>query len=630
LEIDYKEEQLWLKYGEMEMKGKFINHARNVWDRAVTLLPRVEQFWYKYAYMEELAGAIDLARNVFERWMQWEPEDNAWAAFIKFEERQGEKARARALFNRYTSCIRSPKSYLKYAKWEEEQKQLALARGVFERSLSELNPKIHNLYGVFGAFARFEERCKEHERVRVIYKYAISDGLLDVADLEAVKQELVNFEKRHGSKDSIEDAVSAKRRAAYEEVLSGNQYNYDCWFDYIRMEEGHSEVSGDKEEAFSRVRELYERAVGNVPLVLEKHYWSRYIYLWVNYAVFEEIEAKDMERCRAVYKAVLGLIPHHVFTFTKLWVMAAHFEVRQKDLSAARKLLGQAIGRSGGTKPSVYKRYVELEMQLGEIDRCRKIYEKWLENLPQSCEAWTRFASLEQGVGEAVRARAVFELAIGQDDLDSPSLAWKAYVDFEIAEKERENARALYERLLDINPHVKVWISFALFEAGIDGGGEGDIEKSRDIFARADKHLKEEGLVLERVQLLNTWRDVEVEAGEKGDVGSVNARMPRKLKRRRIATDEAGNALGGAGGTAAWEEYYDYEFPDDEKKAAGLKLMENAMKWKAAMAKKNAEAAEARNEGGGDGKEEQEQEEEEEEVRAPHPVETETLDIDDI
>lgn len=40
------------------MKSKFPNHARNVWDRAVALLPRVEQFWYKYSYME--VGIIHL------------------------------------------------------------------------------------------------------------------------------------------------------------------------------------------------------------------------------------------------------------------------------------------------------------------------------------------------------------------------------------------------------------------------------------------------------------------------------------------------------------------------------------------------------------------------------------------
>lgn len=43
---------IWLRYAEFEMRSKFPNHARNVWDRAVALLPRVDQFWYKYSYME--------------------------------------------------------------------------------------------------------------------------------------------------------------------------------------------------------------------------------------------------------------------------------------------------------------------------------------------------------------------------------------------------------------------------------------------------------------------------------------------------------------------------------------------------------------------------------------------------
>ncbi|KAI5315407.1 hypothetical protein L3X38_044583 [Prunus dulcis] len=42
LEVDHRNPTLWRNYAEAEMKNKFINHARNVWDRAVTLLPRVD------------------------------------------------------------------------------------------------------------------------------------------------------------------------------------------------------------------------------------------------------------------------------------------------------------------------------------------------------------------------------------------------------------------------------------------------------------------------------------------------------------------------------------------------------------------------------------------------------------
>lgn len=42
-----------------------VNHARNVWDRGVTILPRANQFWYKYTYMEEMLGNVaGLSRHV--------------------------------------------------------------------------------------------------------------------------------------------------------------------------------------------------------------------------------------------------------------------------------------------------------------------------------------------------------------------------------------------------------------------------------------------------------------------------------------------------------------------------------------------------------------------------------------
>lgn len=104
----------------------------------------------------------------------------------------------------------------------------------------------------------------------------------------------------------------------------------------------------------------------------------------------------------------------------------------------------------------VFKSYIELELQLGNIDRVRSIYEKQLESFPANCRAWIAFAELEQSLGELDRARAIFELGIAQPLLDMPELLWKAYIDFEIAETEHEHARALYTRLLDRTSHVKV------------------------------------------------------------------------------------------------------------------------------------------------------------------------------
>lgn len=41
-----------------------------------------------------------------------------------------------------------------------------------------------------------------------------------------------------------------------------------------------------------RVREVYERAIAQVPPAQEKRLWRRYIYLWIKYALFEELETK--------------------------------------------------------------------------------------------------------------------------------------------------------------------------------------------------------------------------------------------------------------------------------------------------------------------------------------------------
>ncbi|CAH8609025.1 unnamed protein product [Dicrocoelium dendriticum] len=113
--------------------------------------------------------------------------------------------------------------------------------------------------------------------------------------------------------------------------VQANAHNYDVWFDYVRLME--------EEGSVDQTREIYERAVANVPPIEEKRYWRRYIYLWLNYALYEELNVADMERAGQVYRFCLKLIPHRRFTFAKMWLYAAKFEIRRKALTDARKLL---------------------------------------------------------------------------------------------------------------------------------------------------------------------------------------------------------------------------------------------------------------------------------------------------
>lgn len=269
LEVDYRNPTLWLKYALLEMRHRFVNHARNVWDRAVALLPRVDQLWYKYIHMEEMLGNVAGARQIFERWMDWHPDTQGWLSYIKFELRYSEVDRARAIYERFVADHPRPSSFIKYAKFEAKRGEIARARAIYERAIDLLSED-EEAEQLFVAFAEFEEWCKETERARCIYRYALDH--VPKGRAEDLYKKYVAFEKQYGDREGIEDAIVSKRRFQYEEEARKNPLNYDSWFDYIRLEES----VGNKD----MVREVYERAIANVPPAEEKRYWQRYIYVW--------------------------------------------------------------------------------------------------------------------------------------------------------------------------------------------------------------------------------------------------------------------------------------------------------------------------------------------------------------
>ena len=71
---------------------------------------------------------------------------------------------------------------------------------------------------------------------------------------------------------------------------------------------------------------------------------------------------KDYDRARQIYQTALKLVPHKQFTFAKLRIMFAQFEVRQLQLTAARKILGAAIGMC--PKEALFKGYIQLEFDV--------------------------------------------------------------------------------------------------------------------------------------------------------------------------------------------------------------------------------------------------------------------------
>lgn len=148
-----------------------------------------------------------------------------------------------------------------------------------------------------------------------------------------VYNEVVAFERRNRD----------WRRVQYEDQVRNNPLDYKTWRAYITLEEDGAAAANKQ-----RMRGLYGRAIANVPPTPdqdEKHYWRRYVDLWVRYGRYEEARGGG-DAARQVYRRCLNLIPHHKFSFGKVWLLAATLELRQRNLKGARSILRTGIRKA--------------------------------------------------------------------------------------------------------------------------------------------------------------------------------------------------------------------------------------------------------------------------------------------
>lgn len=564
IDHDYRNPVIWLNYAEMEMRHRFVNHARNIFDRAVALLPRVDQLWLKYAHMEEMLARVDLARNVFDRWLKWLPENSAYFAFIRFEMRHGEISNARQVYEQLIATHPTAQSYLKYAKFEERQEQFVRARQVFERATQHLASD-QLTASFYLTFAKFEERRRQVPRARIIYKFAQSK--LSGDDAIELDRAYTTFEKQHGDGFVLNDILLNKRRQHLEETLTHNG-DYDTWFDLLQLEEKSSSVD--------RIRETYERALSCIPSVSTKPAWSQYIYIWLLYAAWTELEYGDISAALAIYKRCIAAVPyqHRKFSFGKLWLQYAHAEIRHGDVGAARRAFGTGIGVLP-SKDRLYEEYIQFECALGEIERAREIYQVWLTRHPTKSKAFLALADLEIMLGELNRAVAVLELAITVDSLDDLEAVWNKLAQLTASTCGIDEAVDRFEKYLLEERFVNhVWSAY--IKMLIDMKVEDSL--LQNVFKRAWKALEQHALLSNTVaqqgalsKLLNftekwlAWEESRsgVPIDEKqANIELVNQHMPRR-------TTQAGVEIIVLANNEA-----------DKKHAVGNKLLEAAKQWK--------------------------------------------------
>lgn len=620
LEVNVQHIPFWTHYIQLELTHKNITHARNLLDRAVTTLPRVEKLWFLYVQTEETLKNYLMVRNVFDRWISWNPNPSAWDAYIYFEKRYGEYDNARQIFVKYVQVHASGETWLKWIEFEindvpSDDTQVERIRDVFELSVdtiltSGLLRGDSLLAVIISKWSQWEISVKEFERARAIFQLMLKNDTigeyLTPEQKRQIHMSFTEFEKSFGNKDTIESSIIIKQKLRYEDELSKNPSDFDSWWSYI----GIVQEEDNEEET----RGVFEKAVSVIPPdAFKTTAWRRYVYLWIKYALWEEFNVGNIENSRLIWNRALKAIPHKQFTFAKIWVNFAQFEIRndvENGLSSARKILGRSIGQSSTVKPKrkLFKFYIALEKKLGEWDRVRKLYEKWLEldlmggNEMTAVHTLLAYIDFEKEIQEIERSISLFELGIQlvTDDkifmkLNLFEYMSMKYISFNKEEMRYAEARLLYRNLIENTTSAKAWISFALFESTVPTEDQlrafeesaeeefefsiSDIHKenTRNIFKEANTFFKDRKAIEGRVMILQAWKQYEDVHGSEGSINDISKKLPIIVKRRRLVEGQE-------------EEYLDYIFPEDEEdkpaQASGINaFLANAKKWMANQSK---------------------------------------------
>lgn len=578
---------LWIRYIDTELKSKFINHARNLLDRAINTLPRVDKLWYKYLLMEESLGNISIVRSLFTKWTSLEPHPNAWDSFVAFEVRQENFENARDVYSRYVLVHPMVSTWRKWVQFETTYGDVDTVRKVYSLAVDTLasfpdKEREDDLISLIISFATWESAQQEYERCRALYDIAIEKW----PQRDELRNSLVHFEKKFGNIISAEESVIHKRKRSYEERLRESPRDYDTWWLYLDLVQAYFQP---------QVLETLKKSVSsNEPTASVKNIaWKQYIYLWIRLLTFVELEMSNIECCRGLYKRLVDhLIPHKQFTFSKVWLMYANFEIRQGNIDTARKILGRSLGTC--PKVKTFRGYIELEIKLKQFDRVRKIYEKFLEFNPLKVDTWVNYAELEENLGDEDRCRAIYDLAISNADAigfskDSMIFLMQRSIEFETDEEEFGRARQLFDKYIQMNENLpQLWITYALYESSnpsegqlnslrenlIDDDDELNFEatdenivRAREVFERALKHFKRIDLKENRAVIYEAYKSFEDNHGSDEDRQAIGKRMPRLIR------EQGPNAI----------EQESYEFPDDEhdnsKEPNVSKFLALAKKW---------------------------------------------------
>ena len=499
-------EQFWFKYALLEEQLGNFAETREIYRKWMQWEPRLEGYLY-YSKFEERVGELELARAVYETAVQIHPTEEAWLKFAYFEEKQMKDVdRARACY--FTGFDREREiggSLMVYN---------PSSAGNFSPPAFPLSPSF------FLAWANFEERNGGDP------KTALSAGLSVIPNSSALSDRQSAIVNRSGNKSEISALLVQRRRELYEARITKSATDTDSWIDLIRLETEAFACGIEGNVSFEGIISLFRRAVSSIP---KRAFGSDRV--WLSFAEFQEaiemVEGNMNDRsAKESSRSILTSALSHSPSFA-LYQKLSNMEISSGDLQAARLVWGRGIGELGSVE--IFRGYLEMESRIeGSIDRCRKILEKWVTtfapiNTPckdPACllplcsgahalaEGWKRWINLEISAGEIERVRVLYRLA--SQSRSAIAEFFKNWLQLELSRACpqvcscdcRDRCREVFQKLTAMSwATAGHWLDWIRWELKVNGPASSIAEKAKMVFPEESALF--EGLLGEKRQQAN-------------------------------------------------------------------------------------------------------------------------------
>ncbi|KAF7456465.1 putative crooked neck family 1 protein isoform 2 [Cryptosporidium felis] len=516
--INYENCRIWREYIKLEIINGNINNARNLFERVTKLLPRIDEFWTKYTQMEFVLKNYLNVRHIYKNWINTKPSSKVYIQFSKFEEECGEIENARTIMQDLISTYPSETNYFAYIKFEQSHNKFLSARQIIDFVLHS-NNKVEITDKFFSFLADiFIEMKKYGEAIKVC-----NEGIKYLEEthyIESLKEKLFQLYKigiHERPDDNLEWIIYKSQQ--YQSKLSSSPIDFDLLFDYSLFISQYFELNS--------AMEIYEALLINAPinniLNLEKYLYSNLLFAHIfetrtknNFSNIHKIinhfimiiktskllNTDGSELVVSSEEFDLSHIDHRII-LSNIFKYFSDYLVRSGDIFSARRILGIGLGRA--PCKNLFDQYIDLEFKLGNFDRCRVLFIKYIEFDPISSKTWVQFIQFEFKLKEVSRAISIAEAAISMPELDYPEIVWQFYIEIMINMNNLTHANNIYRRLLEKTQHVQAVMNYSSFIVS----KLNDIALNRKFILEMLSIYKEKGMDYQRSLIIKYWLSLE-------------------------------------------------------------------------------------------------------------------------